>query len=250
MLNRALLEEKLKKSGYWLPFAASKQKILDVERKRLAVIAAIITLCCAQGLFAQSFVFSVRPEFVAITGAAVGGDTSTSKKLLYGKPISEGIIRGGWAVESGWAGKYTKDTTGGFFITVSVHGNFDGTEDIGAFLNLGGLSVGGGSGGGGGVSLGFRRVPYHINVIKDGVHYDRYTDYNYIIGGAFFKMLFGKTHNIDITPKVLLGFRESKYAIKDGNSFRYYYDDNASESLNGLILVFSLGIGYTLTTNR
>jgi hypothetical protein len=101
-----------------------------------------------------------------------------------------------------------------------------------------------------GLSGGFHQIPYNIDVIKNNVTYDRYTDYNYIYGGPFLKLFWGEAHNFDITSKVLLGERKSHFVINDSGEYRYYYDENFSGSENGLIWVFSLGVGYTLTTGR
>jgi hypothetical protein len=222
-----------------------KRGRFKAERKylQLAVIS-IIMLCCARGSFAQSFVLSARPEFSAISGAAFGGDTSVSKAKLDGKPVKTGIAAGGWAIETGLISK------GRGFYTVSVHGGFNGSENIGAFLNIGTGNTVESAGGGIGFSLGFHRVPYHVNVVKNGDPYDRYTDYNYIIGGPFLKLLFGQTNNFDITSKILFGYRESHYVIKDSGEYRYHYDDNASDIHYGMIATFSMGVGYTLTTGR
>jgi hypothetical protein len=218
-----------------------KRNPIEEELRQLPLATiAIIMLCCVQCSIAQSFVLSVRPELMAVSGAGGLGDT-ISQSNLSGKPIETGIARGGWAIESGLIRQ-----SGGFY-TVSVHGGLDEKENIGFFFNMGVMVE---DGLGGGLSLGFHRIPYHVDVIKNNVPYDRYTDYNYIIGGFFLKFLLGETHNFDITPKVLFGYRESHFVIEDSGKYRYYYDDNVSDIHYGATAIFSLGVGYTLTTGR
>ena len=206
----------------------------------LVIAATIIILSCVQSLFAQSFVLSARPEFLGITGAAIG-DSTKNKDQLKGKPSDENMSALGFAIESGFA-----DVV---FITASFHKGFADRENIGGFLNIGGFPDGNVNVAIGG-SLGLHRIPVHVDVINNGVIYDKYTDYNFIIGGIFMKLLFGDVNNFDITPKLMFGFRKCHFIVFEENakSYRYYYDDSFSGTQNGAIFVFSLGIGYTLTT--
>jgi len=216
-----------------------REEHLEAKLKQRAVIA-IIVLCCAQGLFAQSFVFSARPELTITSGGEI--DT-VSERYLKGTPITKGTLAGGWTVESGvlWSS--------GGILTASVHSGigFGDKENIGAFLNFGRLleeSVGWM------ISFGFHQIPHHINVVENNVVIDRYTDYDYLIFGFSVRMLFGKTHNLDVTPKISLGYRDAHFVIDDNGVWRYYYDDNFSATKSTMMAAFSLSVGYTLIVGK
>lgn len=80
---------------------------------KLSVVITAILSCCTQGSYAQSFVFSVRPEGFGISNA-MSNDSTDDK--LKGTPVDKRLAVGGWTLESG-----VLLDKGGLY-TVSVHG--------------------------------------------------------------------------------------------------------------------------------
>jgi len=204
------------------------------------------------------FVFSLRPEFVAVTPPVIRGKPNTTSdsstmadiyslntKNLKGTPARSGLLGVGGAVELG--GISGND----FFLTGTAH---YGAYYFGGFLNLGRYYSSYNKDFIAGITVGFSKMLYNIGVEENGVIIDNYTDENFNIGGGFIKLLFGGTHNFDFTTKILLGFRKVNFVgqetINDRHKvYRYYYDDESAK-INKFSATFSLSVGYTLTTIR
>ena len=166
----------------------------------------------------RSFVFSVRPELT----------------------INNTVMSGGSILEFGLI---TQDA-------LYFSGEFNGGAELSNhLLYFGGLvNVGGAVNQNGvvknvlGVSAGYRNVQNSFCFRIDGQVYDTTTGDNISFGGFFWKLMFGRNHNFDITNRFLLGTQNNPIDF-DVKNERFIYE-------RGYNTTYSLSIGYTLTKSR
>ena len=158
------------------------------------------------------FVFSISPEFVQ--GSAVMG--------------------AGGSVELGVIGKNN------FYFTGELNG--------GGIYYGGGVNIGGCFNKDGnvknvlGISAGYRNTLYFIDFTKNGEILTTQTGNNISAGGGFYKLMFGKANNFDVTNKLLFGFRKNPVSYKQSNGEITYEE--------GFNMTYVLGVGYTLTKSK
>ena len=183
----------------------------------------------------------------------------------------------------------THKTNSGRIIVFSLRSEFLSglsARGIGGTLELGSIGrngfyftfEGGGGAvyGGGGINLGgcFNRdgnvknvlgltmgrwntnVYVDVSVNRNGSYYQSYSDYhehsNLSFGGVFWKILFGKKGNLDVTNKLLFGYRDvcrDTGTYYGGNGGYGYYNSFYSDK-QLFNLTHSLSVGYTLTKGR
>jgi len=160
------------------------------------------------------YVFSVRPELA-----------SGFKALGIGATAEFGVI-----------------TKKDLYITGQLSGGvrYFGIEaNVGKYLNkeweLGGMKVKNVFGG----SVGYRNIlhPVHFVVRQTGETVETENGSNVGIAGGFWKIMLGGRHNLDVTNKILLGYKTNP-SDYDGKNVSYD---------TGFDMMYVLGIGYTLT---
>jgi hypothetical protein len=158
----------------------------------------------------RKFVFSVRPEYTTNFTTVMGA---------------------GAIAEAGIIGK------NGLYLTGELSGGavyFGGLANVGVALNPNGAvkNVFGLSGG-------YRNLMYLFDFRIDGEKQDSIIADNIGFGGLFWKLMFGKTNNLDITNRILLGTSQNPTSYDLQNS-RFIYE-------RGVGFIYSASIGYTLT---
>ena len=161
----------------------------------------------------RQFVFSVRPSVhLGNRAGAVGGD------LEFGSIIKNGIY---WSI-----------TAGGGVFYYGVGANFGYCFNRnGLVKNVLGITAGY-----------WETMVLYVDEWNNRLDNDL-RDVDMGFGGVFWKMMIGRTGNFDITNRLLFGVGE-----------RRYYDDNygyfLNEEIYGMSMIYSVGIGYTLTRSK
>jgi hypothetical protein len=159
----------------------------------------------------NSFVFSIRPEFVS--GTSVTG--------------------AGLAIELGTVSK-----NGGYFTAELNAGNYvGGGVNFGKCFNRDGTvkNVLG-------LSLGYRNNLYFYDFNINGEPQQSAIGTNTSIAGVFWKLMFGRSGNISVINRIFVGNKDNPVGY-DVRSDRFIYED-------GRNMTYIFGIGYTLTKAR
>jgi hypothetical protein len=160
----------------------------------------------------RHFVFSLRPELVAGTSVMGAGGT----------------------VELGVIG------ANGFYFSTELNGGgvyYGGALNFGKCLNRDGLlknAVG--------VSAGYHNTLLFVNFIKENETLKSQTGTNIGIVGIFWKLMFGEEKNIDITNRILFGWKKNPGFYNSENE-KIVFEE-------GINTTWTIGIGYTLTRKR
>ena len=160
----------------------------------------------------RSFVFSFRPELVAATS----------------------VMGAGAALELGVIGK------NGFYFSSELSGGgvyYGGLLNFGACLNKDGAvkNVLG-------VSAGYHNTFLFVNFRKKNEIVKYETGTNLGVAGLFWKFMFGKDQNLDVTNRILFGYKKNP-DIYNAKSDRIIFDE-------GFNATWTLGVGYTLRRKR
>jgi len=159
-----------------------------------------------------AFLFSIRPELVW------GVKSSADSK---GGNIGIGFVRNS------------------LFFEVDLGG---GDEYFGGDLNLGYILHGSGRMKNViGLNGGYWERKSMVEVERDGETLGERGEYTKNYGGIFWKLLYGKRHNLDITNKFLFGNRKEYTATASGNEQGWSWEGRD----NNFSVTYSLSIGYT-----
>lgn len=158
-----------------------------------------------------NFVFSLRPEFV----------------------MESSVMGAGMSVELGGIGKK------GFCLTSEL----DGGSIYGGGLNIGWcFNKDGNVKNVLGISGGYHNTLHFVDFTKDNIVEQSAIGTNTGIAGVFWKLMFGKNKNFDITNKFLVGLRKNPVDYDWGGGCFIYEE--------GINFTYICGIGYTLTKGK
>jgi hypothetical protein len=158
------------------------------------------------------FVFSFRPEFVSETS----------------------VMGAGASIELGGITENSVYFTGEFS---------GGRNYVGIGFNIGGcLNKDGAIKNVFGISAGLHGMAHIIDFTKNGEILTSQVGSNISVAGGFYKIMFGKKKNFDVTNKLLFGFRRNPVSYKHSIGYVTYED--------GLNMTYILSIGYTLTKSK
>ena len=128
----------------------------------------------------------------------------------------------------------------GFYFSTQLSGGgvyYGGFLNFGACFNKNGMlknAVG--------VSAGYQNTLLSVNFWQENEIIKSETGTNTSIGGLFWKLMFGRERNFDITNRVLFGQRRNPDFYEQENG-RIIFDE-------GFNTTWTLGIGYTLIRKR
>jgi len=164
------------------------------------------------------FLLSIRPEFTINNTVMSGG----------------GILEFGLITQNGLY--FSGEFNGGAELSNHLL-YFSGLVNVGGAVNQNGVVKNAL-----GVSAGYRNIQNSFCFRIDGRVYDTTTGDNISFGGVFWKFMFGRNHNFDITNRFLLGTKNNPVSFDVGNN-RFIYESEFNAT-------YLLSIGYTLTKSR
>jgi len=182
--------------------------------KKLLILLLYAAAAFADG--ANTFVFSLRPEFASgFTAIGVGASTEwgiVTPNNLY----LTGELSGGW--------RY-------FGIEANIGRCLNRERELNVFGGAKLRHVLGGT-------AGYRNIlhPVTFRDAHTGETLKVENGDNIGIAGGFWKITLGGRHNLDVTNKILFGYKKNPHD----------YDEDAVSHDKGFDVIYALGIGYTL----